>query len=180
MRKALQFLGILHESDIEWLARNGHRRQVKTGTVLIQQGFPIDSLYVVLQGRLSVRLELANSNKARIATLLSGEILGEITFVDCRLPLASVIAEADSTLLAVPRNLLSEKLSYDLAFASRFYRAVASFLADRLRTTVGRFGYGLEEPAEANEFIEIEDGPMDEISVAAMRFDRLLRNLAIN
>lgn len=177
MRKALQLLGTLNETDIEWLARNGQKQHIQAGTTLIQEGCSIDSLYMVLDGRLSVRL--ASSNGMPVATLLSGEILGEISFVDHRPPLSSVVADEDSTILAVPRTVLAEKLAVDPAFASRFYRAVASFLADRLRTTVGRFGYGQnEEPAEIDEFTEIDDGSMEDISMAAVRFDHLLRKLS--
>jgi CRP-like cAMP-binding protein len=180
MRKALQLLGTLNETDIEWLARNGQKQYIQAGTTLIQEGCSIDSLYMVLNGRLSVRLA-SSGNEMPVATLLSGEILGEISFVDRRPPLSSVVADEDSAMLAVPRALLSDKLAIDPAFASRFYRAVAIFLADRLRTTVGRFGYGqYEEPLQVDEFTEIDDGSMEEISMAAVRFDRLLKRLSLN
>ena len=179
MRKALQLLGTLNETDIEWLARNGQKQYIQAGTTLIQEGCSIDSLYMVLDGRLSVRL--ASSNQTPVATLLSGEILGEISFVDHRPPLSSVVADEDSAILAVPRTVLSDKLAVDPAFASRFYRAVASFLADRLRATVGRLGYGQnEEPLQVDEFTEIDDGSMEDISMAAVRFDRLLKKLSVN
>jgi CRP-like cAMP-binding protein len=110
-----------------------------------------------------------------VAKLLSGEIVGEMSFVDSRPPSASVYATQDSHLLALRRDLLSEKLLKDTGFAARFYRAIAIFLADRLHVTTGRFGYG--GPEQDRDVDEIEDSAMDDVSLAAVRFDGLLKQL---
>jgi len=88
MRKALCLLGVLEEADIDWLVRNGAKKHLEPGTILIREGEPVDSLFLLLEGSLAVTL----SNGAEVATLLSGEIAGEISFVDARPPLASVPA----------------------------------------------------------------------------------------
>ena len=123
-------------------------------------------------------IRLSNTQREEVATLLSGEILGEISFVDSRPPSASVIAMEDSSVLAIPQATITEKLQEDPAFSARFYRAVASFLADRLRTTVGRFGYGKNYPDPAAD--ELDEYSMEKISVAAVRFDSVLKRLCVN
>src|ERR1700681_1721019 len=54
MRKALLLLGILNDSDLDWLIATGSKRVLSPGTVLIRQGDPIDDVFLVLDGVLSV------------------------------------------------------------------------------------------------------------------------------
>jgi CRP/FNR family cyclic AMP-dependent transcriptional regulator len=103
--------------------------------------------------------------------------MGEISFVDARLPSASVVPLEDSHVFAVPKDLLLEKLETDSGFSSRFYRALAVFLADRLRTTTAHLGYGTW-PADAKTD-EIDDAALDDISLAARRFDEMLHRLRV-
>ena len=73
---------------------------------------------------------------------------------------------------------LTDKLKTDTAFAARFYRAVATLLADRLRTTVSHLGYG--SSTEQADPDELDEALMDSVSMGAVRFDRLLKHLRIN
>lgn len=176
MRKALYLMGILNDGDIEWLATHGGNDFIKSGTVLIREKSPIESLYIVLDGKLAVNIA-ALGNK-EIAQLYAGEIVGEMSFVDSSPPSASVVASIDSHVLSIPRSLLKEKLSKDMGFASRFYLGIATFLAQRLRMTTSRFGYG--NAAQDEDPDELDDSTMDSLSVAASRFDDLLRRLRLN
>jgi CRP-like cAMP-binding protein len=117
----------LTDADIDWLRASGQRREVPLGAVLIEQGRPIEAVFIVLEGRLSV-YGAAGSGDIGI-----GEMLGEISFVDARPPSADVVANEDSVVLAVPRRELQEKLDADPGFAARFYRAIALLLSHRLR-----------------------------------------------
>jgi CRP-like cAMP-binding protein len=175
MRKALHLMGFLDDLDVQWMGESGSQHQISAGTVLIREGTPIDSLYVVLDGALSVCV--AAHHEKSIATLFSGEIVGEMSLVRAKPPSASVVALEDSHVLAVPLSRLSLKLAKDNAFAARFYHAVAAFLADRLSVTVGRFGYGSAQQDVDPD--ELDDSAMDEIALAANRFDDLLKSLRL-
>jgi CRP/FNR family cyclic AMP-dependent transcriptional regulator len=174
MRKVLYVMGILDDSDLEWLASNGRRLTIAQGHALIREGEPVDALFIVLDGGLDV-----TSGGKWVATLLSGEIVGEISFVDSRPPSATVSASRSSTVLAIPREKLNARLNSDPSFAARFYRAVATFLADRLRMTTARFGYGsaAQDAKPPDDADEIDLDMMDSASLAAVRFDRLLKRL---
>jgi CRP/FNR family transcriptional regulator, cyclic AMP receptor protein len=172
VRRALYLLGILDDVDIEWMANTGLVRYIDSGAVLIEENKSIDSLYILLDGQLSV--SVGNSRNS-IAKLLPGEFIGEISFVSARLPSASVVAVQQSQLLDLSRDLLLAKLSADQGFAARFYRAIGAFLADRLHVTVSRFGYGsAQQDADPDE---IDDALMEDISLANVRFDKLLGHL---
>jgi len=175
VRKVLYLMGILSDADVQWLASHGVKSVVPAGTFLVKRGVAIDHLYILLDGRLSI--ELANGVEA--ATLMTGEVVGEISFVDSRSPLASVRAQLPSIVLGIDKTLLKVKLESDGGFGSRFYRAIALFLADRLRSTTGRLGYGGagDEEEISDDLDELDGDFMQMISMANVRFDFLMRSI---
>lgn len=177
MRKALFFLGILNDADVEWMIAAGVKQQLSPGEVLIQEGQNAAAVFLVLEGVLSVVARAAANQE--VARLRSGEIVGEMSFVDSRPPSATVRAIEASSVLAIPRHGLEERLSQDAAFAARFYRAMAVFLSDRLRSTVGLLGYGSGQTLEdeASYADEIDSAVLDNVSLAGARFDILQRRL---
>jgi CRP/FNR family cyclic AMP-dependent transcriptional regulator len=176
MRKALFFLGVLNDSDLDWLIAQGNKADIAAGSILIQQGQPIDSMFIILDGLFSV--STASAPGKEVARLKSGEVLGEMSFLDSRPPSASVRAVEKSSVLAIPKGRLTEKLESDVAFAARFYRALGVFLSDRLRSTIGLLGYGGNQPLSAKEFAdEIDPETLDKVELAGARFDWLQRKL---
>lgn len=137
MQKSLFFLCEMTDADIQWLIYSGQRLQLHEAEVLVEQGVHADALYILLTGMLSVWLD-GPSGKREVTRLTSGEVIGEISFIDSRLPSATVVAVVPSLLLAVPKDLLTKKIAADEGFGLRFYKAMAYFLSDRLRTTMSR------------------------------------------
>ncbi len=115
-----------------------------------------------------------------IARLGAGEMIGEISFVDTRPPLATVTATQPTMIFALDRDQLYDKLERDSRFAAHFYRAVSVFLADRLRHTVVQLGYGVaQQPGATTEFQgELDERVLDNVHLAGARFDRLLKRFA--
>ncbi|MGB3534842.1 MAG: cyclic nucleotide-binding domain-containing protein [Microcoleaceae cyanobacterium] len=137
MNKALLILSELNHRDIDWMINNGIQEQIESGRTLIQENEPIDALYIVLDGNLSVSVEAMGDRE--ISRISKGDVLGEMSFIDSRLPSATVKAITPCLVLSIPKHKLSEKLEQDVLFALRFYRAVTKFLSSRLRNTVNRF-----------------------------------------
>jgi CRP/FNR family cyclic AMP-dependent transcriptional regulator len=174
MRKVLIFFGILNDEDIEWMSANGVLKTLSPGEVLIREGLAADSMFLVIDGAFQVTV-----GERPIARLQAGEIVGEMSFVDARPPSASVRALETSSILSVPRSKLSNKLEIDIPFAARFYRALAVFLADRLRSSVSQFGYGAQPPSaeQISERDELDVEVLENLSLASNRFDSLQRRL---
>ncbi|WP_022835832.1 cyclic nucleotide-binding domain-containing protein [Salisaeta longa] len=171
MKKALYILGKLSDSDIDWMVANGASSEVDADTVIIRQGKPADSLYLVLNGSFMV---IDEEREATVAVLESGEIVGEMSFVDEQPPSATVRSITDSTVFELPRAALEQKLDEDDEFAKRFYRAVAVFLSDRLRSTLRKdVANGDRTPKEA-----FDPQTMEQMIEASNRFDRFLEKLA--
>lgn len=175
MRKVLYILSEFKDQDIDWIVTSGSRKSVPKDDVLVRQGEPIDTLYIVLTGRFVVEAR----GGGVLAELGSGEIVGELSFLDSRPPNASVTATEGALVygIAVPR--LKSKLRTDTGFASRFYRALGVLLADRLRETVGQLAYGKQRHLDDDreESGEISPDLLDNMSLAASRFNAILQKL---
>jgi CRP/FNR family transcriptional regulator, cyclic AMP receptor protein len=175
MRKVLYIFGLLTDADVEWIALTGMRRRVRAGEALIEEGRRIDSVIFLLQGELLVSARAAGE----ITRLGVGEIVGEMSFVDSAPPTATVTAVGECLALFLDREAVLKKLQTDSAFGCRFYRALAIFLADRLRDNVRRLGYGnmRELATQTVTKDELDMDILDTVSMAGDRFDRMLKML---
>ena len=174
MRKVLFLLGQVRDEDLEWMLTVGSTRSLAAGEVLIRRGDPVDAVYIVLHGAFAVTVGDREINR-----LGSGEVVGEMSFVDARPPSATVTAIEPSSVFAVPRVALSTRLDADTAFAAGFYRALTLFLSDRLRSTVGLLGYGDDRDLRADEIASDELNPdvLDTVHLAGSRFSGMLKRL---
>jgi len=187
LRKVLHVFAELNDSDVDWIVSIGQSLRSTSQRTLIQQGQPSDALYMLLEGTLSVSLTVPDdgvSISKEVARLSTGEMVGEMSFVDSDLPSATVTALDHSWVLGLPRAALSERLEQDPGFASRFYRAIALVLADRLQDRLSHHGYGkqifnqdqaLDEDTEYED--EIDDDLLGSMAKAGMRFDWLIKSL---
>jgi CRP/FNR family transcriptional regulator, cyclic AMP receptor protein len=176
VRKVLYILGQLNDSDIEWLATHGTRRAVADGEVIVHEGASIEALFITLTGQFRVSL----GDGKEVARLGAGEVVGEVAFVDAAPPSATVAAVGPAAILELPKAVLQQRLVSNAPFAARFYRALAIFLADRLRATTRRLGYGAEGGLDNETMLtdELDLGVLDTVAQAGDRFTRLLRTLA--
>jgi CRP-like cAMP-binding protein len=163
MRKALYVLGVLNDSDIDWLVAAGKRREIPAGATLIQAGQPIHSIYLVIDGAFAARSAGANEN----ARLLSGEVMGELSFVDQAPPARTIEALEPSFVLDIPRRRINAKAAEDTGFAARLYRGLSLSLAARLRT--------VEAPSPSESELDFDE--LDDLSMAGARFDWIQKRL---
>ena len=169
MRRCRYLLGILTDSDVEWLRTRGRRHSVPAGSVLIREGESVGAVFVLLDGRLGV----LSPDGEPVHVLLAGEVFGEVSFVDSRPPIATVQALEPATVLRIDAADLRVRLERDVAFCARFYRAMATFLADRLRARVQL------EAGEPETGSDDETSPemRDALTVADARIEPVLRQL---
>ncbi|MEM6838916.1 MAG: cyclic nucleotide-binding domain-containing protein [Cyanobacteria bacterium P01_C01_bin.120] len=174
MERILFILGILEDEDIDWLVSIGDRRELSAGEVLIREGEPIDAIYLILSGQFVVSLE--RSQDTHIAHLYSGEVVGEMSFVDHLPPSATVSANQPALVLSIKRATLERKLDQDAGFAQRWYRALATLLSARLRGTVRHLEAEYWEPTMLNKKLFSLD-MADSMKLGEIRFDWLMRRL---
>lgn len=175
MKKALYMLAEFSDRDFDWLLTAGKRKEISADKILIYQGEPTDALYIVLEGTLAVYVE---SKSEEIAQLGVGEIVGEMSFIDARPPSATVKALENSLVWTIPRTKLAAKLLQDVEFACHFYHAIAVFLSDRLRSTVGRLGYDSQSLGDDEK--DVNPQIVDNLDLAKARLAWLLNRLRGN
>jgi len=176
-KKALFILSQLNNDDIDWIVQKGKKEVLAPGAILIKEGKQIDALYIVLNGSMSVLLD--NEESKELAKIASGELVGEVSFIDARPPLATVKAIEETHLLAIPRRQLVLKLQHDMGFASRFYYGISLCLADRMRGTIRHIEYGrnieLAQPEMDRE--DINPNVLENLALAQAKFNWLRENV---
>ncbi|MDX2229929.1 MAG: cyclic nucleotide-binding domain-containing protein [Leptolyngbyaceae cyanobacterium bins.349] len=187
LRKVLFVFAILNDNDIDWMTSQGRREQVAAGTILIQQGQPVEAVYIVLKGNLAVTFTTQVNGKSvekEIARRASGEIVGEMSFVETGVASASIRCAENSLLLALPQDLLWEKLSRDRGFATRFYQAISIALVDRLREGLVQRGFGqraYNQDEMLSSDVEYEDeialDVLEQTLLAGTRFKWMINRL---
>lgn len=171
MKRVLFFLGQLNDRDIEWMINNGTKNEIKPGEFLIQKGKAIDSLFIVLSGQLNV---FSDTKKSEIiAKLGSGEVVGEMSFIESRLPSVSVAAASNTEVFKISKDIINVRLSSNPEFRASFYYALALFLSNRLRKTTDQLGYGNPEEEDL-----IDTNILDGVSQAGSRFGQILHKFS--
>lgn len=148
------FLKQLSNSDIQWLKKNGNQENISSGDVLIEQMRSPDFFYLLISGELTASisqnqggrlgnifatLEEDQDLEQEIARFSPGEVIGKMPTVELTPAAMTVKATENSSLLAIPYELLQDQLQEDWAFASRFYRGIAVSLSDRFGGLIQHF-----------------------------------------
>ena len=142
------FFGILNQSDLEWILHQATAENCQPGRVLIQEGHPVESLYLSLSGTLAVTVSRQDGGEQELKRLFAGELMGEMSFLDNHLPSATIKVVEDSQVLSLSKNTLARKLEIDGDFASRFYHLLSLKLSDQLRGLSGLLTENQALPSE--------------------------------
>lgn len=174
MKRVLFVLGQLSDNDIEWMIENGNKQTINQSDFLVKQGEAIENIFIVLSG--SFRIFNEQNPEINIAQIGSGEIIGEMSFLDERPPSVSVVATETSSVYCISLDRMKQFMEVDTRFAARFYYSIGLFLSDRLRKTTGRLGYGALE--ENEDIDEININVLSQVGQAGSRFSRMLNKFA--
>jgi len=128
LRDVLFILGELNDSDIDWMIATGSRQKIAAHCTH-PFGGPVDALYILLGGTMTVSISEDNHNLARAFAALAGNKGREVA------RLSRKSGETPSSMSACPlqlsrllktrlccrfRQQLAAKLQQDVGFASRF------------------------------------------------------------
>ncbi|MEM6840342.1 MAG: cyclic nucleotide-binding domain-containing protein [Cyanobacteria bacterium P01_C01_bin.120] len=197
-KEVLSIFGELRDSDIDWLVSFGETQTVAADRVLLQAARPVDALYVLLDGQMSISapqegnfnplylcfsgLENSTQEQKAFATISKGGMPGIISFLDFRPLPVTIRANRDSLVFAVPRQTLVTKLQVDDSFASRFYRVIAIEILELLQTVSARLTDSAAFNADDSEDLLDEELDMDDLqhmSEGAKKFNWMLSQLGV-
>lgn len=115
----------------------GELRQIPDGGELIRAGDTDSTLYAVEEGQLNIIAD-RDGQQAVIATVGTGDVLGEVSFIDGSPRTLSVVADRNATVRAWQNRTLTEALAADPQVMAKFAVAMCELLVERLRDTARR------------------------------------------
>ena len=124
---------LTHDERVDCLALGKIGKQ-PSGAKLLQAGDRAYALFVLLAGTAEVR----RRDGVVLAQLVSGDIFGEMSFIQGARASADVVATADVTVLTLTGAVINELFKERPGLAAGLYRSLAAELAQRLRATSAR------------------------------------------
>lgn len=107
--------------------------RLNPGEYLLREGEESTEMYYLQSGTLAV-FKRKGDKEHQIGTIISGELVGEMSFLDKHPRSASVQAMTESVLVIIP----SDKLDGTLAGLPKWFTALLHTLLDRLRKANAR------------------------------------------
>jgi bacteriocin-type transport-associated protein len=202
IKDVLFIFGELNDSDLDWLVANGDRQKIPANTTLVREGAPVDALYILLSGQVTLSITDGDRNPLKrifaaiedssnlateIARFSKGAMIGETAFIDGRLPATTATTTEEAIVLSVSRSLLSTKLQQDVGFSARFYRTISALLADRLQGMLTRLAhsrrmYHRGQPLDGKvEYAdELDTNALERMAIAGKRFNWMLEQSKVS
>lgn len=98
------------------------------GEVMVREGEPGDALYALAEGRAGVFRARGSPDERRVASLVAGDVFGEVSIISGAARVASVVAEGPAVVLKTSRGAMANVI---LRFP-RVKRALMQFYRERL------------------------------------------------
>ena len=122
----------LPDDQIAWFISQSQELHLKAGDTYARQGDPADSMFVILEGRLQGRGEVAG--EAVIFDLEPGDVTGVLPFSRMKRFTVSGRAETDSRALRFPASLFPDLIQKMPVLTQR----LVGLMSDRIRETTRR------------------------------------------
>lgn len=136
--RRVKILADLSEPQLERFVQFMEIQAVRQWHEIVKQGDPGDSMFLVLEGELRVRL-LIGGKESILTTLGPGEFVGEISLFDHGPRSADVIANKDSVLLKVSVANFERLMARAPELATPFLFSIGKTLVARIRADNKRF-----------------------------------------
>jgi len=104
---ALPQLRDIPRAEFEWLAANGRLESYPAGTVVVPKGKPVDHLYILLSGQVTVSVERGGVLR-RVVERNAGDVTGLLPYSRMTGAPGDALVEADTEMLAVHARDLRE------------------------------------------------------------------------
>src|SRR6202142_1982478 len=128
LRRVQEFAD-LPDDQLDWFLSQAQEMNLKAGDVYARQGDPADSMFVILEGRLQGRGELAGENVG--FDLEPGDVTGVLPFSRMKQFTVGGRAETDSRALQFPASLFPELVQKMPELTKR----LVGMMSDRIRKT---------------------------------------------
>ncbi|NQV79833.1 MAG: cyclic nucleotide-binding domain-containing protein [Alphaproteobacteria bacterium] len=111
------------------------KTKVANGTVLFKEGDKGDEAYLIISGQIQLRKNVLSEYPQNVATLGSGDVVGEMALFDNRPRLAEAMVSEDAEVFIIPRGEFSERL----AGMNPVMRRILQIMVARVRKMTDEF-----------------------------------------
>lgn len=129
LMRRVPLFATLTQPQAEVLASTVAKKRFKRGEILVEQGKMSNALFIVLSGRTRVVMTDNKGREVILATLQSGDYVGEMSLIDNEPHSATVVAEQQVDVLVLGRDSFLHCLAENAEMA----HAVMRGLVQRLR-----------------------------------------------
>ncbi len=154
-----RFPGLARElgpRNVEVLVGATTALELPEGRKVIRDRMPVDSLYIVLEGELTISVE-ENKKAIRLGHVGPGQLLGEVSVLSGELLASSTVeSKTPVKLLRLRHEKFGELIATNYDVANALLKELVGMLADRLRISAKSFS----EHA-ASDAAHHTDGPGD-------------------
>ena len=140
--RRVRILAALTDAELARFAEFVEAVEVPEGTRVVKQGERDDTLYLILQGAMSVRVQLAGA-EAMLTSLGVGECFGDLALLDKGPRSADVVALCDSVLVSVSSQAFERLSKQATEVATPILRALDRTLTERIRADNQRYWVGV-------------------------------------
>jgi CRP-like cAMP-binding protein len=137
--RRVKILAGLTDAQLERLAQAMEMQKLPQWAVVVKQGERGDTMYLILEGELRVRL-LVGEKETILTTLGPGEFFGDMSLFDHGPRSADVVANVDSTVLKISAARFEDLAQQSPDLAAPFLMATVKTLAARIRADNKRLG----------------------------------------
>jgi CRP-like cAMP-binding protein len=127
------------------LARLAESVSVGAGSQIFRAGEPATAMYLVQNGSVRITTIAAGGEQIEVAVLGTGSHFGEMALVDGAKRSATAETLEPTSLFRFDYAKMSALMEKSPAIASKFYRALARFLSNRLRQTTTDMSFAREK-----------------------------------
>ena len=100
-----KMLGTAPREELAWLAAHGTLRKLEAGEVLSHKGIPVDGLYVVLSGHVTLFVD-RGAGPQKMIEWRTGEVSGVLPYSRLVSPPGDAIVQEPTEILSIPRDCL--------------------------------------------------------------------------
>lgn len=111
--RAVTDLANLPEEQLQWIADNASWVSLSVGEHLFESGDPIDTMFILLEGEVEIRVERKGQYKT-VATIRKNEVSGALPFSRATNAVGHGVVTRKTTALLLPKSLFRE-------ITTRFY-----------------------------------------------------------
>jgi CRP-like cAMP-binding protein len=133
--KGIYLFKDLDPAQIEKIAQICVTNEFTAGQEIFFTGQAAEAFYVIQQGGVKIFSTTSKGDEIEITRLGSGSHFGEIPFLTKDSRTATAQATEPCYLVEIPYSKLSDLLKSDVQISDKVHRALAGFLATRLKAT---------------------------------------------